>query len=124
MVAASGDTEGFSVRACAICLALILVGLVATVVLGAQVNVLRQTPFENSPEVLAKKARDLIQSFGYAEPPADRAYGFFFDLDYGKSRSVRRTSRRFGTGSQKAIRHRSSSGIEKARSLWRHSPLF
>jgi len=84
MVAASGDTEGFSVRAAVIWLALILVGLVATVVLGARVNVLRQTPFENSPEVLAKKARDLIQSFGYAAPPADRASGFFFDLDYEK----------------------------------------
>ena len=84
MVAASGDTEGFSVRAAVIWLALILVGLVATVVLGAKVNVLRQTPFENSPDVLAKKARDLIQSFGYAAPPADRAYGFRIDLDYGK----------------------------------------
>jgi hypothetical protein len=84
MVAASGDTEGFSVRAAVICLALILVGLAAAVVLGAKANVLRQTPFENSPDVLAKKARDLIQSFGYAAPPADRAYGFLFDLDYEK----------------------------------------
>jgi serine/threonine-protein kinase len=84
MVAASGDTEGFSVRAAVICLALILVGLAAAVVLGAKVNVLRQTPFENAPEVLAKKARDLIQSFGYAAPPTDRASGFFFDLDYEK----------------------------------------
>jgi hypothetical protein len=32
--------------------------------------------------VLAKTARDLIQSFGYAGPPADRAYGFIFDSDY------------------------------------------
>jgi len=84
MVAASGDTEGFSVRAAVIWLALILVGLAAAVVLGAKVNVLRQTPFENSPDVLAKKAHDLIQSFGYAAPPADRASGFFFDLDYEK----------------------------------------
>jgi serine/threonine-protein kinase len=84
MVAASGDTEGFSVRAAVIWLALILVGLVAAVVLGAKANVLRQTPFENSPDVLAKRARDLIQSFGYAAPPADRASGFFFDLDYEK----------------------------------------
>jgi len=84
MVAASGDTEGFSVRAAVIWLALILVGLPAAVVLGAKVNVLRQTPFENSPDVLAKKARDLIESFGYAAPPADRASGFFFDLDYEK----------------------------------------
>jgi predicted Ser/Thr protein kinase len=82
MVAASGDTEGVSVRAAGIWLALIVVGLVAVVVLGSEASVLRKTPFENSPDVLAKTARDLIQSFGYAGPPADRAYGFIFDSDY------------------------------------------
>ena len=82
MVAASGDTEGISVRAAGIWLALILVGLVAVVVLGAKTNVLRKTPFEKPPAVLEERARNLIQSFGYAEPPADRAYGFLFDSDY------------------------------------------
>jgi len=82
MVAASGDTQGISVRAAGIWLALILVGLVAAVVLGAKTSVLGKTPFENSPDVLAKRARDLIQSFGYAEPPSDRAYGFVVDTDY------------------------------------------
>jgi serine/threonine-protein kinase len=82
MVAASGDTEGISVRAAGIWLVLILVGLVAAVVLGSKTNVLGKTPFENSPDVLAKRARDLIQSFGYTEPPSDRAYGFVVDTDY------------------------------------------
>src|ERR1022692_3255229 len=108
MVAASGDTEGFSVRAAVIWLALILVGLVATVVLAARVNVLGQTPFENSPDVLAKKARDLIQSFGYAAPPADRASGFFFDLDYEKyaerPENVAAIRDRFAKGYPPAIR--------------------
>jgi hypothetical protein len=39
MVAASGDTEGISVRAACIWLALILVGLVAAVVLGSETSV-------------------------------------------------------------------------------------
>jgi hypothetical protein len=82
MVAASGDTEGISVRAAGILLALSLVGLAAVVVLGSKASVLQKTPFENSPDVLAKKARDVIRSFGYAEPPADRAYGFVVDTDY------------------------------------------
>ncbi len=56
MVAASGDTEGISVRASGIWLALTLVGLAAAlIVLGAKTNVLQKTPFENSPEVLARK---------------------------------------------------------------------
>jgi serine/threonine-protein kinase len=82
MVAASGDTEGISVRAAVIWLAVTLAGLVVVVGLGAKTNVLRQTPFENSPDVLTKRARDLIQSFGYAEPPADSDHGFHVDDDY------------------------------------------
>ena len=104
MVAASGDTEGISVRAAVIWLAVILVGLVAAVVLGAKANVLRQTPFENSPDVLAKKARDLIQSFGYAEPPADRAYGFRFDTDYQNYAERQENPRRIGISWQEASR--------------------
>jgi predicted Ser/Thr protein kinase len=82
MVAASGDTEGISVRAAGICLAWILVGLVAATILAAKANVLRKTPFPNSPEILAQKAREIIRSFGYAAPVADRAYEFSFDTAY------------------------------------------
>ena len=82
MVAASGDTQGISVRAACIWLALILVGLVGALVVGARTSVFAKTPFENSPDVLTRKARDLIQSFGYSVPPADRAYGFVLDTDY------------------------------------------
>jgi predicted Ser/Thr protein kinase len=82
MVAASGDTQGISVRAACIWLALILVGLGAALVVGARTSVFAKTPFENSPDVLTRKARDLIQSFGYSAPPADRAWGFVLDTDY------------------------------------------
>jgi serine/threonine-protein kinase len=82
MVAASGDTQGISVRTAGICLAWILVGLVAAVILGAKANVLQRTPFPHSPEILAQKAGEMIQSFGYTVPPADRAYKFSFDTAY------------------------------------------
>src|ERR1039458_9035325 len=82
MVAASGDIEGISARAAGIWLALILVGVIATVVLGAKTDVLRQTPFEKPPTILEERARSLIGSLGYGEPPADSAYGFRIDTDY------------------------------------------
>src|SRR5271169_6877812 len=82
MVAASGDTEGFSVRTACICLAWILAGLVTAVILGGKANELQRTPFPHSPEILAQKAREMIQSFGYAAPPADRAYEFSYDTAY------------------------------------------
>ncbi|MBZ5634562.1 MAG: protein kinase [Acidobacteriia bacterium] len=82
MVAAAGDTEGISVRTAGICLAWILVGLVAAVMLGAKTNVLQKTPFPDSPEILAQKAREMIQSFGYAAPPADHHYEFSYNAAY------------------------------------------
>jgi predicted Ser/Thr protein kinase len=83
MVAASGDTEGISVRTAGICLVWIVAGLAAVAMVGAKTNVVRKTPFPNSPDILAQKAREIIQSFGYATAPtADRAYGFTFDTAY------------------------------------------
>jgi hypothetical protein len=82
MVAASGDTQGISVRTAGICLAWILVGLAAAVILGAKANVFQKIPFPHSPEILAQKASEMIQTFGYAAPPADRAYQFNLDAAY------------------------------------------
>jgi len=82
MVAAAGDNEGIPVRTASFCLAWILVGLVAVLILNAKVNVLRQTPFPHSPEILAQKAREMLESFGYAAPPADQAYEFAYDTGY------------------------------------------
>jgi serine/threonine-protein kinase len=82
MVAASGDTEGISVRTAGICLVWILAGLAAVAIVGGKTNLLQRTPFPNSREILAQKAREMIQSFGYAAHPADRAYEFGFDTAY------------------------------------------
>jgi serine/threonine-protein kinase len=82
MVAASGDTPGISVRTAGICLAWILAGCVAAVILGEKANILLQTPFPHSPEILAQKANEMIQGFGYTARFADRAYHFSFDYDY------------------------------------------
>jgi serine/threonine-protein kinase len=82
MVAASGDTEGISVRAAVICAAWILVGLVGVVWLGARVNPLRKIPMPYSAEILAQKASEMLQGLGYAAPPADRAYEFSYDTAY------------------------------------------
>ena len=65
-----------------ICLAWILAGCVAAVILGEKANLLLRTPFPHSPEILAQKADEMIQSFGYTVPPADRAYHFGLDYDY------------------------------------------
>ena len=63
-------------RAAVLCLAFILVGLIALIFAGSRVNPMNMTPAPYSPEVLAQKARDMIKQFGYSDPPADSAYGF------------------------------------------------
>jgi hypothetical protein len=82
MVAASRDTQGISVRTAGICLAWILAGCVAAVILGEKGNILQRTPFPHSPEILAQKAHEMIQSFGYTAPLADRAHDFSIDTAY------------------------------------------
>jgi hypothetical protein len=34
-------------------------------------------PLEKPPEALAERAREILQSVGYSEPPADSAIGFY-----------------------------------------------
>ena len=82
MVAASEDTGALSVRAAVVCMALIVGGLAGVVAISPWTNITRVTPFPNSPEVLAGKARDLTMRFGYTDPPADSHSIFFTDTDY------------------------------------------
>jgi serine/threonine protein kinase len=82
MVAASGDTGALSVRMAVVSMALVVVGLTASLLLSGASSVLRLTPFPNSHEILAQKARDIAERLGYNDPPADQAYGFSYDIAY------------------------------------------
>lgn len=82
MVAAAGDTEAISVKTAWLSLGIILAGLVAVAVLGGKTNILQKTPFDKPPAALEQKARDLIQSFGYTDPPADQVHGFEYDNEF------------------------------------------
>ena len=82
MVAASGETEGMKPRTAMVLLAGIVVGLAGIAVLNTQTNLLEKIPFDNSPEALAAKARDLVQRFGYTQRPLGIAGGFGFNGGY------------------------------------------
>ena len=78
MVAASDATGALSVRGAVACMALVVVGLVALLLMTAKSNILRLTPLPHSHEVLAQEARELAASFGYTDPPLDSYNGFEF----------------------------------------------
>jgi Protein kinase domain len=77
MVAASGETEGLRPVVAWVLLAGIIVAVIAAILLSAQTMLYRRVPLEKPPEALAERARDILQSVGYSEPPADTAMGFY-----------------------------------------------
>ncbi len=76
MVAASGETAALSWKIAVPSLAAALVGLAAFVFLAASSSMIEKEQLTKSPEVLADKARELIQNLGYTTPPGDSAYAF------------------------------------------------
>ncbi len=77
MVAASGETEGLRPVVAWVVLAGVIASVIAAILLGAQTKLFRRVPLEKPPEALAERARDILQSVGYSEPPVDTAIGFY-----------------------------------------------
>ena len=82
MVAASGETSGLAPRIGLACFAAVIVAMVLYVAAGVKENGLAQMHMENPPEVLAKKAREIIATLGYPGTPVDRADGFSYDDEF------------------------------------------
>ena len=82
MVAASGETEGLRPAVAWAVLAGVLVSITAAILLSAQTKLYRRVPLEKPPEALAERARDILQSVGYSEPPVDTAMGFYEGNDF------------------------------------------
>ena len=58
-------------------LAGVMVAVAAVILLSAQTMLYRRVPLEKPPEALAERARNILQSAGYSEPPVDTAMGFY-----------------------------------------------
>jgi Protein kinase domain len=82
MVAASGETEGLQPAVAWALLAGVIVLVIAAILLSARVMLYRRVPLDTPPEVLAQRARDILQSVGYSEPPVDTAIGFYEGNDF------------------------------------------
>jgi len=82
MVAASGDTAALPWKIAVPSLAAALVGLAVFVFLAATSSLIEKAQLTKPPEVLADKARELIQRLGYTAPPGDSAYDFDYDNDF------------------------------------------
>jgi hypothetical protein len=82
MVAASGSTEGLRPVVAWLVPAGVIVSVTAAILMGAQTMLFRRVPLEKPPEALAERARDILLSVGYSEPPVDTAMGFYEGNDF------------------------------------------
>jgi serine/threonine-protein kinase len=82
LVAASGEKAGLRPATAVACLAAILIGLAAAYYLIVRYSAFEKMHLEQTPEVLAQKAREIVARLGYREKPADTGYGFNFDNDF------------------------------------------
>jgi hypothetical protein len=82
LVAAAGEKDGLSLAAGLSWVAVALIGLVAFYALGVSISGIRRMDLPYSQEVLAQKARDLVQQLGYPAQTVDSADGFDYDSDF------------------------------------------
>src|SRR5260370_15629587 len=76
MVAASGEKIGLKPRVALPWFAAAVAAVAAFAFIHQRVTLLAKIPFDNPPEVLVKKAQEIVQRLGYTDRPASSAYGF------------------------------------------------
>ncbi|MGC1613723.1 MAG: serine/threonine-protein kinase [Candidatus Acidiferrum sp.] len=82
MVAAAGATEGMRPALALALLAIVLAGLFVSILIAEKTQIVNRLTLEDSPEVLASRAREMIGQLGIAASAVDSAYGFDFDGGY------------------------------------------
>ncbi len=85
LVAASGETTGLRPRVAVTCLIAVLLGLTIGTYLSIRYSAVEKMHLEQTPEVLAHKARETLRQVGYPEKPADTAFGFDYDTNFRDS---------------------------------------
>jgi len=85
MVAAAGETVGLRPKVAIICFAAVLAALGVVAFLGVHYTGLDRMHLDQTPEVLAQKAREMTARLGYPDRPLDTAYGIDFDGDFQDS---------------------------------------
>jgi serine/threonine protein kinase len=82
MVAAAGGEAGLRPAVAVACLAAVVVGLFVAAWMNGKTRLIHHIPFDNSPEVLAHKAREISAQLGYPTRPADKVWDFIYNTEY------------------------------------------
>ncbi len=82
MVAAAGQKTGLRPALAVAYLIAIVIGVIAVVILDTKTNLLERMPFDNSPEIMAGKSREILSQLGYPNKPFDTAYAYAWQDSY------------------------------------------
>jgi hypothetical protein len=82
MVAAAGTKEAIRPRLALSLLAIIIAGLVGSLIIADRTQLVNQIRLDNPPDVLAARAREIVKRLGFDEIAGDSAYGFSTVSDY------------------------------------------
>jgi serine/threonine-protein kinase len=82
MVAAAGEKTGLRPMVAVVCLLAVIISLIALAYLNHRTYLIERIPFESSPEVLARKGREISAQLGYPERPFNSAYGLHSGTSY------------------------------------------
>ncbi|HEY6369236.1 MAG TPA: serine/threonine-protein kinase [Candidatus Sulfotelmatobacter sp.] len=85
LVAASGETTGLRPRIAVTCFIFVLLGLAVGTYLSIRYSGVEKMHLEQTPEVLAHRARQVVAQLGYLEKPADSSFGFDYDTNFRDS---------------------------------------
>src|SRR5262245_62067153 len=82
LVAEAGAAGGLRPALAWACLAAIAIGVVLAVFLASRSQLTRIVPLPKPPDVLCDRAREIIRTIGYTDPPSDTDFGFLFESGY------------------------------------------
>jgi serine/threonine-protein kinase len=82
LIAEAGQSGGLKPAVAVSLLVAVLVAVVALVALSSKMVLARRAALDKPPEVLADRAREVIEDAGWTVPPADSLYGFQVNWDY------------------------------------------
>jgi serine/threonine-protein kinase len=82
LVAAAGPAEGMRPALAFAAVAIVVASIGAISVLSWHTNIFRRVSLDRPPAVLVDRAREIIQRFGYTDPPYDSTWFVTFDGFY------------------------------------------
>ena len=82
MVAAAGEVGSLPPLVGLACVAAIAIGMVLIAVMSRQTTLPGLVTMDKRPDVLAERGRGIARALGYADRPADEAYGYGSNADY------------------------------------------